>query len=349
MADVANRAIIRYLGLKGLTPKEIFEDMAKTLGEDAPSYSTVKRWAADFRRGRENLEDDARSGRPATATTEEMIDDVHDIIFADRRISERRIAVELEISQERVHNIIHQELGMSKVSARWVPRLLTPDQKRSRRLISKDNLALFEQDPEDFLQRFITMDETWVHHYQPESKQQSRQWKHPGSPTPKKAKNVKSAGKVMASIFWDAEGVLLVDFLESGRTITGTYYAHLLQQLREKIKEKRRGKLTKIPLFHHDNAPAHTSSVAIATIQNCGFQLLPHPPYSPDLAPSDFHLFPKMKLELSGRHFTSNNDVMEAVEQYLQAKETSFYKEGILALHHRWSKCVTIRGDYVEK
>ena len=78
------------------------------------------------------------------------------------------------------------------------------------------------------------MDETWVHHFTPEAKQQSKQWKHPGSPPPKKAKTVPSAGKVMASVFWDADGILLTDYLQKGQTINGTYYASLLTQLREK-------------------------------------------------------------------------------------------------------------------
>ena len=87
----------------------------------------------------------------------------------------------------------------------------------------------------------------------------------------------------------------------------------------------------------------------MAAIHGCGFEILSHPPYSPDLAPSDFHLFPKMKLELSGRRFTTNDDVIEAVEEYLQSKDAAFYEQGIRALQHRWTKCVNCRGDYVEK
>ena len=82
----------------------------------------------------------------------------------------------------------------------------------------------------------------------------------------------------MTFIFWDAEGVLLVHYLDKGHTITGAYYADLLRQLREKIKQIRRGKLTRGVLFHYDNTPAHTSIVAMAAIQICGFQLREDPP-----------------------------------------------------------------------
>ena len=78
------------------------------------------------------------------------------------------------------------------------------------------------------------MDETWIHHYQSETKKQLKQWKHPMSPTPKKAKVTPSAGKVMAYVLWDAQGVLLVDYLQKGYTINGQYYPDLLNRQREK-------------------------------------------------------------------------------------------------------------------
>ena len=193
------------------------------------------------------------------------------------------------------------------------------------------------------------MDETWVHHFTPEAKQQSKQWKHPGSPLPKKAKTVPSAGKVMASVFWDADGILLIDYLQKGQTIDGTYYASLLTQLPEKIKIKRRGKLTKGVLFHQDNAPVHKSVIAMAAIHDCGFKLIEHPPYSPDLAPSDFHLFPKLKTAISGTHFQSDDDVIHAVDDFLNGQEKDFFKSGTEALKHRWQKRIDTEGDYVEK
>jgi histone-lysine N-methyltransferase SETMAR len=83
------------------------------------------------------------------------------------------------------------------------------------------------------------MDETWIHLYTPESKQQSKQWTEVGCSAPKKTRSVPSAGKIMASVFWDAEGILFIDYLERGKTITGEYYANLLTRLDEKIREKR--------------------------------------------------------------------------------------------------------------
>ncbi|KAK8379200.1 hypothetical protein O3P69_019210 [Scylla paramamosain] len=153
------------------------------------------------------------------------------------------------------------------------------------------------------------MAETWVHYFQPELKEQSKQWKHRGSPAPKRARPVISAGKVIASIFWgDSEGVLLVDYLTKGQSITEPYYANLLRQLREKLKENQRGKQSLLVHFHRD----------------------------------------KMKKELSGQHFATDNDVMVAVEVYLEDQDSSYYEEGSVSSTNV-EKVWKLARDHIEK
>jgi histone-lysine N-methyltransferase SETMAR len=161
------------------------------------------------------------------------------MLLDDGRMKVREIGETIGISKERVGYILHKELDMKKLCARWVPRLLAADQKRTRMKISEQCLERFNKNETDFLRRFITMDETWIYHYTPESKQQSKQWTEAGCSAPKKTRSVPSAGKVMALVFWDAEGILLINYLEKGKTITGKYYSHLLTRLDEKIREKR--------------------------------------------------------------------------------------------------------------
>jgi len=161
------------------------------------------------------------------------------------------------------------------------------------------------------------MDETWLYHYDPGTKQQSMEWRHSGSPRPKKFRVQKSAGKVLAWIFWDQDGILLIEYLPKGQTINAEYYLSLLVQLKDILKEKRSGTVTKRVLFLHDNAPAHRALATQKKLAHLGFQCLDHPPYSPDLALSDYHLFPGLKKELKGRHFSYDAEVIAAAETWM--------------------------------
>jgi len=147
------------------------------------------------------------------------------------------------------------------------------------------------------------MDKTRLYNYDPETKQKSMEWRHTGSPCPRKFRVQKSVAKFLASIFWDQDGILLIDYLPKGQTINAEYYSSLLVQLKDILKEKHRGKFTKEVLFLHDKDPAHRALATQKKLAYLGFQFLDHPPYSQDLAPSDYHLFPGLKKQLKGRHF----------------------------------------------
>ncbi|GFU02053.1 putative DD34D transposase [Trichonephila clavipes] len=134
------------------------------------------------------------------------------------------------------------------------------------------------------------MDETWFHHFTPESNRQSAEWTALDEPTPKSGKTQKSAGKVMASVFWDTHGIILIDYLKKEKTINSDYYVALLERLKDEIAEKRPHLKKKKVLLHQDNAQCHKSMKSMAKSHELGFELLPHPPYSPDLVPSDLFL-----------------------------------------------------------
>ena len=184
-----------------MSPNEIHDDFIKTLGDESPSYSMVKKWAAGFTRGREGVVEYERSGCPKEATRDENVE--HSLIMCCRRRSLRDIARRICIRFGAIQSILTDILGMSKVSAIWILRMLIKVQKTSRLGISMYLLSLYEDCPEEFMRRVVTQDETWVHHFDPEAKKQSMQWKHSGSHPLKKFKRVSSTGKVMASIVLD--------------------------------------------------------------------------------------------------------------------------------------------------
>jgi len=349
MDNIKHRAVIEFLIKEEKKPKEIYERMVKVYGNSSPSYTTVKKWSAEFLRGRQSLEDDPRSGRPVDVTTDDMCSAVEKCVMENRRVKVLEIAHSLGISTGSVETILHTKLGMSKVSSRWVPRMLTAEMKATRVDTCRELLDWHRSDPENFFSRVVTGDETWLHHWDPESKQESMQWKHMSSPPPKKFRTQASAGKIMATIFWDTDGVIMIDYLPPKTTITGQYYATVIRNLRSAIKEKRRGKLSQRVLLLHDNAPAHASRVAQQALRESNFMELPHPPYSPDLAPSDFFLFRHLKKVLRGRQFKDDDDLRSATESWLGDQEKDFYNKGLKSVMDKWNKCIHVKGDYIEK
>jgi len=228
-------------------------------------------------------------------TTPEITDQIHELILEDCRILAKSIPEQLGISHEWVGSIIHEDLDMRKLSAKWFPKCLNADQIHQWCQLSEQLLEFFRRDPNDFLSRLVIMDETWLYHYDLETKQHSMEWQHSGSPCPKKFRVQKSAGKVFASIFLDHDSILLIDYLPKGQTINAEYYLSLLVQLKDILKEKCCRKVTKGVLFLHNNATAHQALATQKKLAYLGFQCLDHPPYSPGLAPSDYHLFPGLK------------------------------------------------------
>jgi len=128
------------------------------------------RGGGQFKRGDFATCDAPRPERPKTVTTPEIIDQIHELILEDCRISAKSIVEQLGISSERAGSITHEDLDMRKLSAKWVPKCLNADQKRQRCESSEQLLEFFRCDPNDFLSRLVTTEETWFYHYDPEIK-----------------------------------------------------------------------------------------------------------------------------------------------------------------------------------
>lgn len=354
MADIdvrlRQRCVIEFLNAEGETPIRIHERLKKVYGVVTVDVSTVRRWVRRCKEaeGQTPLTDEKRSGRPVSAVTPHNIQQVDDIIRGDRRVTADEVCRIISLSKGSVITIIKQ-LGYSKVCARWVPRMLTDQNKEARKTIASQHLQRFRLEGDEFLKKIVTGDETWVHFFEPESKRQSMEWRHTSSPRKKKFKTVRSAGKVMATVFWDTEGVILVDFLEQGCTINSVQYVTTLKKLKARLQRVRPTKSMADVLLLHDNARPHTSRHTSDEIVKIGWEVLPHPPYSPDLAPSDFHLFGPLKEAHRGIHFEDEEAVKTSVRQWLRKQSCDFYRAGIHALVQRWTKTVEMGGDYIEK
>ena len=225
------------------------------------------------------------------------------------------------MSHGSAYDIIHNELSYQKVCARWVPRFLTPEMKQNCVVACQTLLDQYECDGEAFLDRTVTTDESWVHHYTPANKQSSMEWRHTESPRPRKVCVQSPTGKVMLTVFWGKKGVTVEHYLPKGQTVNSRSYCDLLQNhLSPAIRSKCRGLLSKGVCLQQDNARPHTTNATMMTLRHVKLEVLPHPPYFPDLAPSDFHLFGPLKEFLQRRKFSMDYDVQSAVHEWLRGQ-----------------------------
>ncbi|UYV70165.1 hypothetical protein LAZ67_7002045 [Cordylochernes scorpioides] len=272
--------------------------------------------------GREDVNDEERAGRPSTSTTEEKINEVEKMILANGRITVREVAEDLNISIGSCHSIFINDLGMRRVAAKFVPKLLNCDQKQHRMNIANEMLDSVRDDP-NLLQRVITGVEAWVYGYDVETKAQSSQWKLPHEPRPKKARQ--------------------------GRTVNKEYYLQVMRNLREAIRQKRPDLWkNKNWLLHHDNAPAHTSLLVRDFLAKNNTLMMPQPPYSPDLAPCDFFLFPKLKRPMKGRRYATLDEIKTASKEELKNIFKKYFLKCFEDWKNRWHKCIISHGDYFE-
>lgn len=194
LTKIEHRAVIKFLTKQGKTQKN---KMVAVYKDSAPSLSTIQKWSSEFKRSRECIEDDPRSGGLVFATTEENVEKVEKLVLEDARIKLNTLAEITELSVGTIHSILHDFMNHSKVSAKWVPRMLTPSQKQARIECCDVFLELCHENPTSVFDRIVTGDETWVRHYDPKSKHESMQWVKKGAAPPKKFKDTQSVGKLM--------------------------------------------------------------------------------------------------------------------------------------------------------
>ncbi|EFA09485.1 Histone-lysine N-methyltransferase SETMAR-like Protein [Tribolium castaneum] len=335
MEHIEHRAVIKFLVKQGKTAQNIMSEMESVYGEQCPGKRVNRRRLSPRTACRRRHTRNHKKNRK---------------ISSGRSPSEKETAFCINRS---IGNYNFENSARPSWHDKSQCKVGATNAYATSKTAPHDGSTLFlelcGEDSKPILDRIVTGDETWVHHFEPESKQDSMQWHKKGTAPPKKFKVSESAGKLMATVFWDTEGVLLLDYKEKGVSITGEYYDRLLEQLKEAIKEKRRGKWTRGVLLLQDNAPVHKSHVAMTALHRFGFQSLVHPPYSPDLAPSDYFLFPNLKKELRGKKFRTDEAVKEAIATHFAGKEKTYLSEGIFKLISRSRKCIELEGDYIEK
>ncbi len=191
--------------------------------------------------------------------------------------------------------------------------------------------------------------------FEVETKQQSSVWvpKGDNSARPSKALRQRSTKKSMLTVFLDHKGPILAEFAPPSTTIDTESYCAVLRRLKEHIRRKRPELWTMSNGYwtfqlHHNNAPSHTSILTLAFIGESHIDMVPHPPYSPDLAICDFFVFPRIKSELRGHRFRNLRDMKTAVLRTLRNIPKEDIHNAFQSLPLRWMKCISAQGEYFE-
>ena len=186
----------------------------------------------------------------------------------------------------------------------------------------------------------MSFDESWIYRYDPETKRQSFQWKHAGSPRPMKARQTNPPTNFWWSLFFDSTGMIYMHWVPTGQTVNKEYYVVVLKGFKKRFRRKRPA-LFKWGQwhFHQDNAPDHNSILI-----KIGIKTVSQLPYSPDLVPRDFWLFPK----LSGCRYETIEEMKEAVTKVIDTLTQEDFYRAFQKLLERYSKCIPAGGDYFE-
>ena len=179
------RYAIKFCFKLGENATETYGMLQTAFRPSCMNRASVFEWHTRFKEGRESVKDDERCGRSKQVRTPELIGQIKNFIDKDRRVSKETISAQFDVSVGTVHIIIREELKMRKICAKFVPRVLRKDQKEIRCHYSREMVELINSDPA-VLDALVTCDESWIYCYDPETKRQSSQWKHAGSPGPKK-------------------------------------------------------------------------------------------------------------------------------------------------------------------
>ncbi len=276
-------------------------------GQQRLSCSRINFWYKEFKDGRTDLVDLHRNARARSGRSAQNIQTVRNLINADCRTTIAAIQNASGIPNTTIHRIIRKDLNLKLKCARFVPHTLTPRHLRERLEISQAMLQAIQINP-GLLRRVITTDETWVHQYNPETKRQSSEWLAPGEQRAVKPRKALSTQKCMLITLFDYRGMVHFEFVRN-RTVNTEIFVQILGCLKTALVNKM--PRNRRPVIHMDNASPHDSRNTRAQLLFTGIWSIHHPALSPDLAPSDFWLFPRLKQGLKGRHF-QNLDALEA-------------------------------------
>lgn len=333
------RSLLREQFDQGKKAPQACRAINEFYGREVAKKSTARKWFKLFREGRTSIKHRMGAGRPITV---------------DRRTLRRRLKTDPEASTRKLAEghcgTMTAWRWLRKRHMKWrrgrgIPHDLTPAQKQNRVDTCRELLRRHRNGR--LLRQIITCDESWVYY---DGRVRRCQWLRSGQAAKSTPNRDPHGKKRMLCFFWSMQGPVYWELLPKGTTINSTLYCNQLNRVAAAVERMEEEGRRKGPvIFHQDNARPHTSTLTRRHIQEeLGWDLLPHPPYSPDIAPSDYHAFRSLKNFLRGRQFKNDEEVENRACQWIDERSgTDFFKRGIRKMPKRWKLVEMNRGDYL--
>lgn len=329
------RHFLLYEFLLGHTAAAAHRNLSVVFGDTIPCERQCAKWFLKFRKGEFSIEDEPHTGRPPELNDDDLVA----LLASNTRQSTRELASTLGCDHSTVVRHL-AKLDFVQKLGQLVPHRLTQDQKLNRVTICSSLLS--RRRTFDWLKQLVTGDEKWALYVNHTRK---RQWlpRHATpEPDPKDELHPK---KVLLSVFWDYRGIIWWELLPAGTTINAKVYSSQLQKLAE-VHQQVRPERDKVVLLH-DNARPHVAKLTKKKLKQLDWEVVPHAAYSPDLAPSDYHLFQALAHFLSDKSFDDFDGLKSGIETFFKSLSPEFFAKGIFELPERWSTVIDTDGDYI--
>ena len=313
-----------------------FRQLCRTFGPSTVCYKMVRTWFKKFKSGNYDVDDQPRSGRPSELDDRALLE----LVERDTRQSSRAMAATMGCSHQTI--LSHLEaLGKTRKLGYWVPHRLT-EQNRDQRVTIASFLLSYAR-TFGWLDSILTGDEKWVLYVNVTRRHQWVDQDADPEPEPKAGLHQK---KVMLCVWWDVRGIVYYELLPANTTVTAAVYCDQLERVKAELEKNRPGH-RKIR-FLHDNARPHTAKLTRDKLKELGWEVLPHPAYSPDFAPSDYHLFRSLQHFLENKEYKSREELKADLDLFFASQPQEFYSSGINKLPERWQQVVDSDGDYIK-
>lgn len=312
------------------------QSIQSVFGVSSVSQRTVQRWFNRFRNGDFSLQDCPRIGRPSQLNQVDLMA----LVRSEPTLSSRALAAQFNCSHHTIIRVL-QSQGMEQRIGRWIPHVLTPEIRTARcdaamALLSKSRRT-------SWLDRLVTGDEKWVLYV---NHCRIHQWVSQGETPQPEPRRDPHGMKVLLSIWWNIHGIVHFELLPSNTFITSSLYCSQLERVYSKL-------LLNYPqntsfFYLHDNARPHISKLTREKILKLGWEVLPHAPYSPDMAPTDYYLFRALQAHLKHKSFINIEQIQNEIQFYFSSLPSTFFRDGIYSLVERWHAILRLNGEYLE-